>query len=105
MGLKLTTPQDLRAALMLTIEGVMEGRVNVERANAIASLSGEIHKSIRQEWDCRVYVAENFSYGQARLVGPVLGLDESVYEGAEPETSMGGSPLDSTEDAVEKEGE
>lgn len=65
---KITTANDLRGALLATIEGVLEGRVNVAQANAVASLSGELHKSIRQEWDMRVYANENLTLESGQVI-------------------------------------
>ncbi|MGJ8660712.1 MAG: hypothetical protein ACSHXL_01615 [Bacteroidota bacterium] len=65
---KIVNAQDLRGALLASIEGVLEGRVNVSQANAIASLSGELHKSIRQEWDMRVYANENLTLDSGQVI-------------------------------------
>lgn len=46
---KETRPSDLRAILVAAIGGVIDGRINVKQANSIASLSCEIHKSLRLE--------------------------------------------------------
>jgi len=56
---KITTPAEHRALLLASIEAVCEGRMNVPMANAVVGLSAEVHKSIRQGWDMRVYAAEN----------------------------------------------
>ena len=45
---KIVTANDLRGALLATIEGVLCGKVNVAQANAVSALSGELHKSIKQ---------------------------------------------------------
>lgn len=68
MANKIVTPQDHRALLIASMEAVCEGRMNVSQANAIVGLSGEVHKSIRQEWDMRVYAAENLTIEQGRIV-------------------------------------
>ena len=65
---KITTPQEHRALLLAAMEAVCEGRVNVAQANALTGLSAEVHKSIRQEWDMRVYAAENLTIEQGRVV-------------------------------------
>lgn len=44
-------PERHRAALLLTIERVLDGTLDANRANAIANLSGEIHKSVRHQLD------------------------------------------------------
>lgn len=53
------SPADLRRQLLSCISGVLEGKVSVPQANAIAGASAEVHKSIRQEWDMRIYATEN----------------------------------------------
>ncbi len=58
---KITSPQELRAVLFEAMVGVLEGRVSVPQANAVASLSSEAHKSIRQQWDMQTYMAEHIS--------------------------------------------
>jgi len=72
---KLITAVDLRGALLAAIEGVLEGRVNVAQANAVTGLSGELHKSIRQEWDMRVYANENLSLEAGKVIR-LLGEDD-----------------------------
>ena len=62
------TAADLRRVMAEAIVGVMEGRVSVPQANAVAALATEVHKSIRQEWDMRVYMVENLTYQQAQFV-------------------------------------
>lgn len=64
---KITNPNELRSVLLHCIEGVMEGRINVPQANAIADLSAEIHKSIKLEWDIRIYSSESIDYESAIL--------------------------------------
>lgn len=65
---KLVRAADLRGALLATIEGVLEGRVNVAQANAVVGLSTEVHKSIRQEWDMRVYASENLNLSKGQVI-------------------------------------
>jgi len=76
---KLKTPEDLRGALLATIEAVLEGRVNVSQANSIVGLSGELHKSIRQEWDMRVYANENLNLARGKVV-EILGISNESAE-------------------------
>jgi hypothetical protein len=73
---KIKNAADLRAILLLTMEGVLEGRVNVPMANAVVGLSGEVHKSIRQEWDMRVYAAENFCLESGKVIKLLEGEHE-----------------------------
>jgi len=65
---KIGTSSDLRAVLLASIEGVLEGRVNVGQASAVIGLSAELHKSIRQEWDMRVYASENLTLQNGKLL-------------------------------------
>ena len=65
---KITNPNEHRALLLSAMEAVCEGRINVSQANALVGLSGEVHKSIRQEWDMRVYAAENLTIDQGRVI-------------------------------------
>ena len=43
------TPDDLRSLLIAASRAVIDGKLNVQRANAVAALSSEVHKSIRLE--------------------------------------------------------
>jgi len=70
----IVTANDLRGALLASIEGVLEGRVNIGQANAVVGLSGELHKSIRQEWDMRVYANENLNLEAGRVI-KLIGTD------------------------------
>lgn len=65
---KIVNANDLRGALLASIQGVLEGKVNVAQANAISALSTELHKSIRQEWDMRVYANENLSISSGEVI-------------------------------------
>lgn len=78
----LTKSSELRAALLESIAAVMEGRMNVSQANAVVGLSGELHKSIRQDWDMAVYAAENISYDQGRVINTVLDSGRLLEDGA-----------------------
>jgi len=70
---KIKTAADLRGVLLATIEGLLEGRVNIAQANATAALSTEFHKSIRQEWDMRVYANEKLCLSNGRVVELLTG--------------------------------
>ena len=65
---KIVNANDLRGALLASIEGVLEGRLCVAQANAVVGLSGELHKSIRQEWDMRVYANENLNLEAGKVI-------------------------------------
>jgi len=68
MNNKITTPQEHRALLLAAMEALLEGRLNVQMANALASISGEVHKNLRQEWDMRVYAAENLTLEHGQVI-------------------------------------
>jgi len=65
---KITTAEDLRGALLATIQGLIEGKVTVASANAVVGCSGELHKSLRQEWDMRCYANQNLSISAGEVV-------------------------------------
>jgi hypothetical protein len=58
---KILNAETLRGLLLASIEAVIEGRMNVAQANAIVGLSGELHKSIRQEWDIKMYADKDLN--------------------------------------------
>jgi hypothetical protein len=55
----ITGPAELRSVLLMSIEKVISGQMNVPQANAVVGLSAEVHKSIRQQYDMTVYAVEN----------------------------------------------
>lgn len=65
---KVSSSEEHRALLLASMEALCEGRMNVSQANAVASLSSEVHKSIRQEWDMRCYAAENLTLHNSKVV-------------------------------------
>ena len=66
--LKITTPAEHRAILLSAMEALLEGRLNVQMANALSSISAEVHKNLKQEWDMRVYAAENLTLEHGQVV-------------------------------------
>jgi len=72
---KIQTPEDHRALLLAAMQALCEGRLNVSQANALVGLSGEVHKNLRQEWDMRVYAAENLTLEHGQVV-KMLGSSE-----------------------------
>lgn len=72
---RISSPGDLRAVLLLTIEGVLEGRVSVSQANAVSSLAAQVHSSISKEWDMRCYAAENLALEKGEVVR-LLGIEK-----------------------------
>lgn len=73
---KITTPEEHRAILLSAMEALLEGRLNVPMANALASMSAEVHKNLKQEWDMRVYAAENLTLEHGQVV-KMLGADNA----------------------------
>lgn len=72
---KITTPSDLRLALMKTIEQVLDGELSVAHAKTVADLSEQVHKSIHQEWGMRVYAHEYLSANSDSVV-QLIGNDD-----------------------------
>lgn len=70
---KIVTAADLRGVLLAAIEGVLAGRVNVPQANSVVGLSGEIHKSLRQEWDMCVFANDKLSLDKGRIIKIIEG--------------------------------
>ena len=57
--MKINSPAELRSILLQTMTSLLEGKVSVPQANAVAALSTEAHKSIRQQWDMTLHLIEN----------------------------------------------
>lgn len=69
---KILTASDLRGILLTSIQGVLEGKTTVGQANSIVGLSGEVHKSLRQEWDMRVFANEHLSLDKGEVIKLIL---------------------------------
>lgn len=67
-ALKITTPEEHRAILLSAMEALLEGRLNANMSNALAALSAEVHKNLKQEWDMRVYAAEHLTLAHGEVV-------------------------------------
>ena len=63
-----TTAAEHRALLLRSMELLMSGQINVPQANALSSLSSEVHKSIKSEWDMRCYAAEHLSFAPGKVI-------------------------------------
>lgn len=57
--MKINSPAELRSILLQCMEKLIEGKLSVSQANAIASLSSEAHKSIRQQWEMTLELVDN----------------------------------------------
>ena len=74
--MRITTPAELRAILLEAAVGVLEQRVNVSQANAVVGLSSEVHKSIRQEFEMRQFVAEHLELRGGLIINKLLEKDD-----------------------------
>ena len=79
-------PAELRSLLAQSIVALLEGRIDIGRANAIVGLSSEMHKSMKQEWDMRCYVAESLHLEGANIKRIASSVDEDDEE-EEPDFS------------------
>lgn len=70
--MKINTPSELREVLGETIVALLEDKINVKSSEAVVGLSNEIHKSITQEWEMRVYMAEQLTYKQSSAVEGII---------------------------------
>ena len=70
---KINKPEDLRRILLSSIESVLCGKMSVSQANAVVGLSGELHKSIKQEWEMRCYAADNMYLENGEIVKMIKG--------------------------------
>lgn len=72
--------EDQRRLLLDAMVALVEGRINVAQANALANLSGEVHKSIRQQFDMLCYASDNFTIGPGNQVMLVEEGDTATAE-------------------------
>ena len=61
-------PDELRSLLVAAARAVIDGKLNVQRANAVASLSAEVHKSIRLEMVGEALTDKSMAIENGRLV-------------------------------------
>lgn len=78
--MKITTPAELRAVLMLSIEGVLEQRVSVPQGNCVWNLAQQVHRSQELEFDMRCYVAEHFKLNGGDLIKLLENKEEDGSE-------------------------
>jgi hypothetical protein len=76
-NIKITTPEEHRAILLAAMEALLEGRLNVQMANALSSISAEVHKNLKQEWDMRVYASENLTLSHGQVIKMIEAPDDS----------------------------
>lgn len=65
---KLKTANDLRNALLTSIEAVIEGRMSISQGNTVALLSEQFYKSVDQEWEMRVYANQHINLDNAKVI-------------------------------------
>jgi len=54
-----------RTALLLTMEGLLDGTMDIPRANAMAVLSSEVHKSLRNEFSSKIFATKSLALGKS----------------------------------------
>ncbi len=57
-----------RRLMLDAMVALVEGRMNIGQANALSSLSAEVHKSLKLEFDMVSYAAENLMIGEGNQV-------------------------------------
>lgn len=61
-------PEELRRFLLDSMVKLVEGKITVSMANAVIGLSGEVHKSVRQEWEMHCYAADNIAIAPGKVI-------------------------------------
>jgi hypothetical protein len=64
----ITSASEHRRLILDAMVALATGKLNVQQANALASLSAEVHKSIKMEFEMVCYAAENFALGSGNEV-------------------------------------
>jgi hypothetical protein len=67
-NIRVENSDDLRSLLIAAARAVIDGKLNVQRANAVASLSAEVHKSIRLEMVGKALSDKSMAIENGRLV-------------------------------------
>lgn len=60
---KISTPKEHRELLLQAMQNLCDGRLDPQEAQALVGLSGQVHESIAQEWEMRVYAHERLGGG------------------------------------------
>ena len=60
-------PEELRSLLIECAKSVVDNRITVQQANAVAGLSAEIHKSIKMEYVGQVISSGHFKIKDGEL--------------------------------------
>lgn len=76
---KITTANDLRGALLGSIEKLLNNEINIGQANAIVGLSAELHKSIKQEWEMRKEANEIYAMDKSEVIALLVGEKDGVH--------------------------
>lgn len=67
-SVNIENPDELRSLLVAAARAVIDGKLNVQRANAVASLSSEVHKSIRLEMVGQALSEKSMAIENGKLV-------------------------------------
>jgi vacuolar-type H+-ATPase subunit E/Vma4 len=65
---EIRTPEEFRSLLIAAASAVLEGRLTVQQANALAGLSSEVHKSLKMQYVGQMIGAGNVSIQDGRVV-------------------------------------
>ncbi len=65
---QIKTPEEFRTLLIAAAGAVLEGRINVQQANALSGLSAEVHKSLKMQYVGQMIGAGNVSITDGRVV-------------------------------------
>ena len=65
---KNVTPDELRSILIAAGRSVIEGKITVQQANALASLSAEVHKSLKMEYVGQILAKEKLGIDQGKII-------------------------------------
>ena len=63
------TPEELRSVLTAAAYAVVEGRITVQQANALSSLSSEVHKSLKMQYVGQLICDDLPNIENGRIVG------------------------------------
>jgi len=71
--IKETKPEELRAILVSSIRAVIDGQITVPQANAISSLSSEVHKSVKMEYVGQILAKEKVLIRNGKIIDQLGG--------------------------------
>ena len=65
---EVTSPSELRSLLIASAKAVVDGRLTVQQANAVSSLSSEVHKSLKMEYVGQIIDSGTYDIQDGRLI-------------------------------------